>query len=1596
MHFSQNILWRVWLQDPLKVNALKRKMKKRKISIINLIIVFILILGLTLGGCSCNNEEKDDDPTVVVQTTKMSTKYVNRYFSEQDLYHDQAYKYMEPLEPSSSDSITLRLKCLYGSCRSAKIWYTEDSGANCSFTSIDMKFEISDVNCRYEYWVGTIPASSSTKRYHFSLINDKETIYYNFNGISEEQITGSNGEWIIMPDFSTPDWSKGTVWYSAMPDSFYNGNVLNDKTGGTFSDAWGNYHTSMNGYFGGDYAGLEEKIDYIKELGADSLFINPIWLTTHNAGYGSFDFMQSDSAYGSNEMLKALTDALHDENMQIMLDGVFEYINVNNILYNQALTYPYLDGGISEGDTYYDFVQRDSNGNVIYSTWGSPLINFSSEVVREYIYKNIDSIMQYYIREIGIDGWRMDVGNDLSGSDENNFGTSSQILKDMRQYIKDANEEVLFLSEHANGDQFDYILDSKWNYSFGYAIRDWAAGLSNPSVLMSTIESGVLGLPRSVANSSYNFLTTHDLTRIIDIIDYDGGDKTSTFNAANLLMFTFVGSPCIYYGEEVGMEGQNVIENTTASPFFNSMEWDETDVNYEIYNMTKALGALRKEYPSDFKDGAYLNVYSETSAENNPSGIISFARFDESGSVISAVNATNSIVKNFTLDIGKVDIRDGSTLTDYLTGRTYKVKDGKITVDIYPGGSIFVTGEANKDVVFGKNKCSIGDANYSVSANDNGFTLSGSGTISGSSDSFGFVYEKAFGNANVSITLDSGEYSLVIRDGLNADDAEYGIKITGTKVRAFARVSNGAKVSYFTTREFDSGSVITVKRKNDNVFCYVVDGKEYDIATIDADYYTYAGIAITANSSIPGFDVVQADQQKGTLFGNNIGSFTYAVGEYTVNNGLTLYGSNNRHALIVAPIGMSDFTVKTDFKSVPTSGYAGIAIGYTGDYIFLGRYNGKIIAAHITGGDIAIYGSVADETGDVVFQIEKVGATYRAIIIDDDGYTEVVDNMYANYSKVDAMLVANNCDAEFGYLSFGDYIDGKNGFASFKKQGNISFALTESNSDYGYRIFGGAWEYVTGGIKQTDISAETSQYVYSTNQVTDFNATFTIKAEFKDNSSYVQAIWGKSSADSLQGYSMKLTSSGKVQLVDRSSTVISEYQIENFTCGNAYHFTITVKDNNAFVYLGEERKLILSGTYMGGKGYFGWNGACSIYTISSYGVYSADGNYKLLSGTVNTYDNNMVAGGIDLELSGGDSNYGYLTMEDTVVSNFVMSFNMMLSRTSLISRGRFRVYIGGKSGYNSLNNGLILQLDDKGRVTIYENGVKKIDNQEVGSIDTESCYMVIAYVDGQLTLYKADYREDLTYAKKYITKIFSFTDSFCRSGALSFFTQNATVRMCNIRGLHLSDGDDYTKSVLFTDFFIDAPPAPEPEIISAPATVGYSNDFSDKQTLGDFTRYSGAVSVQDGVLIVDGIKGQNWDAGAGLAYGTFKDFELTVKVKIQNAYGWGAIEFNKSSPSVNHQQGAITLLLTQSGASLYLGNDVTQENSSVGIGTADENGFITVSIRVKDGNLTYSFGAESKTFVISDLSRNNLYSGFISFNAGSNRVYFDDLTINLL
>lgn len=234
----------------------------------------------------------------------------------------------------------MRLRLLRGNAAEVILRYTCDldkPAADCRWTNVSMQYERADVNGYYDYYIGEIPPQKSAYRYHFIVKNNVESIVYNAeNTYKGDSVPDSlSSDFLAQINFSTPDWSKGMLWYSAMPDSFYNGETFSDKYGGSINqNIWGLTHSGGLDYFGGDLNGLLQKTDYFKELNVNGLYINPIWLANHNAGYGAMDLANLDSTFGSEPMLTLLTEKLHENNMRFMLDGVFAFLTQASVYVN--------------------------------------------------------------------------------------------------------------------------------------------------------------------------------------------------------------------------------------------------------------------------------------------------------------------------------------------------------------------------------------------------------------------------------------------------------------------------------------------------------------------------------------------------------------------------------------------------------------------------------------------------------------------------------------------------------------------------------------------------------------------------------------------------------------------------------------------------------------------------------------------------------------------------------------------------------------------------------------------------------------------------------------------------------------------------------------------------------------------------------------------------------------------------------------------------------------------------------------------------------------------------------------------------------------
>jgi cyclomaltodextrinase len=434
--------------------------------------------------------------------------------------------------------------------------------------------------------------------------------------------------------FKVPAWAQGAAAYQIFPERFFNGDASNDPEG---TLEWGGKPTRTN-FFGGDLKGVIEKLDYICSLGADVLYLNPIFTSPSNHKYDTADYYTVDPVFGTIGDLKALTQACHNKGVRVILDGVFnhcgyEFGPFQDVLENGERS-KYKDWFYIDG---FPVVADPPNYECVgYYKW-MPKINFSSRKARDYFL----NVGVYWIKEAGIDGWRLDV------ADEADF----TFWQEFRRAVKSASEDAILIGETwkdgrdlLRGDEMDSVM----NYLFRDAAVDFFAKQSISAVEFDDRVQRMLSMyPLSVYPVLYNLIGSHDTERFLTLC---GGDK-QRMKLAVAFQMTFPGMPAVYYGDETGMDGE------TDPDCRKAMNWDSPDA--DMYEFYKRFIALRRSEPC-LKSG---DVSTLLCCE----GCYAFARRCGGESVYAAFNNSGE-KKTLTIPLYE---RAGVRLSSLLDGKVY-------------------------------------------------------------------------------------------------------------------------------------------------------------------------------------------------------------------------------------------------------------------------------------------------------------------------------------------------------------------------------------------------------------------------------------------------------------------------------------------------------------------------------------------------------------------------------------------------------------------------------------------------------------------------------------------------------------------------------------------------------------------------------------------------------------------------------------------------------------------------------------------------------------------------------------------------------------
>ncbi|GGB32526.1 alpha-glycosidase [Virgibacillus dakarensis] len=488
----------------------------------------------------------------------------------------------------------------------------------------------------HDYWSTEVKPQFHRTRYAFRCTDNVETCFYTERGIFSDPPSEISNyfcfPYLNKADvFNAPSWVKDTIWYQIFPERFANGDPSNDPKG---TLPWGEVKPTPTNFFGGDFQGVMDHLDHLVNLGINGIYFTPIFKAHSNHKYDTIDYMEIDPQFGDKETFRRLVKACHKRGIRVMLDAVFNHSGYyfppfQDVLENQEKS------RYKKWFHLWDFPVK-TNPAPNYDTFGfvssMPKLNTENPEVKQYLL----DVGRYWIEEFDIDGWRLDVANEVDHA----------FWREFRKVVKSVKPDAYILGEIWHdampwllGDQFDAVM----NYPFtNGAIDFFAKQEMKASTFANSITEVLHMYPANVNEVAFNLLDSHDTPRILTLAD----GNVDRVRLLYLFQLTFIGTPCIYYGDEIGMAGGQDPGCRAC------MIWEEDGQNHDLFQFVKALIALRKSHPV-YANGGSFRFLDVDDAKNT----IVFEKYNKSNHVIVAVNnSPKQVTGSFGLS-GKFDER---------------------------------------------------------------------------------------------------------------------------------------------------------------------------------------------------------------------------------------------------------------------------------------------------------------------------------------------------------------------------------------------------------------------------------------------------------------------------------------------------------------------------------------------------------------------------------------------------------------------------------------------------------------------------------------------------------------------------------------------------------------------------------------------------------------------------------------------------------------------------------------------------------------------------------------------------------------------------
>ena len=569
--------------------------------------------------------------------------------------------------------------------------------ACCEFADQEVTCELPDAGGRGDLFSGefTAPALPDLVWYAFRFVRrDGSDVYFGRNGYGSRQELDRWQLTVYDGQSLTPQWFGEGVTYQIFPDRFCRLSVpdpsgmIGNRLVHRDWDEQPVYQPEENGeianrdFFGGSLQGIISKLDELAALSVITLYLCPIFEADSNHRYNTADYLAIDPMLGTEADFAELCRQAHRRGMRIMLDGVFNHTGSNSRYFNALGHYPQPGAAQSTDSPYYPWYSFHPWPDSYDAWWGIrtlPAVNESDPDYRRFIISGENSVIRHWMR-LGADAWRLDVADELP----------DDFIAEIRQVMTEENPDSFLLGEVwedgsnkvAYSRRRRYLLGGEtnglMNYPFRAAALNWLTG-GDAADFREAMETLRENYPPAAFYSALNILGTHDTPRTLTMLGLSPETALETkeqraayrltpaerirgtvrLRLAALLLYTFPGSPTVFYGDEAGMEGFEDPLNRGTYP------WGAEDA--ALLRYFRRLGAVRKERPS-LRRGDISYLYAS-------GGGLVYRRQAEDEVTLAVLNAGDAPLELM------LPWR-GTMAADILTGQQFFVRDQMLHLSV--------------------------------------------------------------------------------------------------------------------------------------------------------------------------------------------------------------------------------------------------------------------------------------------------------------------------------------------------------------------------------------------------------------------------------------------------------------------------------------------------------------------------------------------------------------------------------------------------------------------------------------------------------------------------------------------------------------------------------------------------------------------------------------------------------------------------------------------------------------------------------------------------------------------------------------------------